>query len=135
MSSRIDCVDHVKVGAPTKEEIFMNRKQERQAVFWCSLLRPVLYGEIPRGEVAAYLRKLCAEEIVFPNGRRGRPSLSTLKRKLRAFRQDGFDSLKRKARSDRGTVRAVPREVIETAVAAKRDQPLRSRGCAGRWRG
>lgn len=104
----------------------MDKKQERQAVFWCSLLRPVLYGEIFPGEVAAYLRRLANEEVVFPNGVRKRPSVSTLKRKLKALRTGGFERLARKGRSDRGTPRAAPADVIETAVAAKRDQPLRA---------
>lgn len=104
----------------------MNEEQERWAVFWCSLLRPILYGEIPKGGVAAFLRKLASEEVVYPNGQRKCPPTSTLKRKLKRYRRSGFEALFRKPRSDKGIPRVVPAEVIDTAVAAKREQPYRS---------
>jgi len=104
----------------------MNEQEERQAVFWCSLLRPVLYGEIPKGGVEGFLRTLTGESVLFPNGQLKRPSLSTLKRKLKKYREDGFEALFRKRRSDKGKPRVVPAEVIDTAVQAKREQPYRS---------
>ena len=104
----------------------MSEKQEREAVFWCGLLHPVLFGEIPKGQVAAYLRELCQQAYWFPDGKYRRPSVSTLKRKLRKYRKDGFAGVLRKVRSDRGQVRCVPQAVIDTAIAAKQDQPLRS---------
>lgn len=104
----------------------MDKRQEREAVFWCSVLRPVLYGEIPRGGVAAFLRELAGQEITFPDGKRKRPSVSTLKRKLRIYRKQGFSAMRRKGRSDRGRARAVPAEVMQSAIEAKQEQPLRS---------
>jgi transposase InsO family protein len=105
----------------------MRKKDEQWALFWCSLLRPVLF-EHGRREVSTYrfLKELSEKEVAFPDGTYRRPSLSTLKRKLRKYRKEGFDALARKGRSDRGRPRTVPKEVIDRAVAIKRDLPTRS---------
>ncbi len=73
----------------------MRDKDEREALFWCSLLRPLLFGEVAAGAAAAWLRQTAAEEVLFPDGQRRKPSLSTLKRKLRLYRQGGFAALPR----------------------------------------
>jgi len=105
----------------------MRKKDEQRALFWCSLLRPVLF-EDGRHEVSTYrfLKELSEKEVAFPDGAWRRPSLSSLKRKLRKYRKEGFDALARKTRSDRGRPRAVPKEVIDRAVTIKRDLPTRS---------
>lgn len=104
----------------------MTSKDEKWAVFWCGLLRPILYGEVDPKEQNQYLKKLSREELTFPNGVRGTPSLSTLRRKLRTYRRKGFKALARKRRSDRGRSRALSREIIEKAIQLKREQPKRA---------
>jgi transposase InsO family protein len=104
----------------------MRPQEERRAVFWCGLLRPLIFGEIAPGAVSAYLRKLASEEVVYPDGKRRKPSLSTLKRKLRQYRNHGFVALARKRRRDARSVKASKPEVLQTAVDAKRDVPTRS---------
>ena len=104
----------------------MNARQEEESVFWCGLLTSVLFEKLEKGEERRRLRELSQQEVVFPGGRRRKPSLSTLKRKLKQYRRGGFNALGRKARSDRGEPRAVAAEVIATAVAAKKEPPKRS---------
>ena len=104
----------------------MNARQEDEAVFWCGLLTPVLFEKLEKGEERRRLRELAQQEVVFPNGRRRKPSLSTLQRKLKKYRAGGFNAMARKARSDRGEPRAVSVGVIATAIAAKQEQPRRS---------
>jgi transposase InsO family protein len=104
----------------------MRTSDEPWALFWCTLLHPVIFGEIAPEDTPRFLKTLAAEEKVFPNGVRKKPSLSTLRRKLRIYREGGFEALARKSRSDRGTPRAHTREVIDLAIELKRDQPLRS---------
>ena len=104
----------------------MTSKDETWAVFWCGLLCPILYGEITPKEENRFLRELSGKELVYPDGKRRRPSLSTLRRKLRAYRREGFKALARRKRSDRGKSRKVSPEIIEKAVALKREQPRRS---------
>ena len=53
----------------------MKRKDEEQAIFWCSLLEPILFGEIEAEEVHAYLREIARHERVFPDGRRRKPAI------------------------------------------------------------
>jgi len=101
-------------------------KDEKWALFWCTLLHPVLFGEIAPRDANRYLKGLAHQECVFPDGRRKRPSHSTLKRKLKLYREGGFEALARKPRRDRGQPRVVPPGVIATAIEAKREQPRRS---------
>lgn len=104
----------------------MRREEESWAVFWCSLLKPVLFGEVDRAQTNDFLKKLAAKEQVFPNGLVKKPSLSTLRRKLRQYRHGGFDNLARRPRCDRGQPRAHTQEIIDKAIQLKRDQPTRS---------
>jgi len=96
------------------------------AIFWCSLLQPVLLGEVSAAETQSFLQELAAEERLFPDGTRRKTSVSTLRRKLRCYRQHGFEALARKPRSDRGKSRAHSEHVVEKAIELKRDQPRRS---------
>ncbi len=104
----------------------MRRGDEQWAVFWCSLLQPVLYGEVDRAQVNQFLKQLAQQEQLFPNGVRKKPSLSTLRRKLRRYRTAGFEGLARQPRADRGRCRAHDTQIIDKAIELKRDQPRRS---------
>lgn len=104
----------------------MDKEQEKWAIFWCELLTPVIYDEIEPDLTNRFLRVLAKRKIRFPDGRVGKPSLSTLRRKLNRYRQDGFDALARKGRSDRGKSRIFAGEIIEKAIELKKEQPFRS---------
>jgi transposase InsO family protein len=106
--------------------VIVKKKDEEWALFWCSLLHPVLFGEVSSEESPAFLKKLAGEEQLFPDGKRKKPSVSTLRRKLRKYQKDGFSALARKRRSDRGKTRARSQETIARALELKRDQPRRS---------
>lgn len=104
----------------------MRRQDEEWAIFWCSLLQPVLFGEVQPEDTNQFLKALAQQEHLFPNGVRKKPSLSTLRRKLRQYRRVGFDGLARRRRADRGRSRAHAQEIIDKAIELKRDQPRRS---------
>jgi putative transposase len=104
----------------------LDKKNEQWAVFWCDLLQPIIYEEISPEETNRYLKILSREKVVYPDGQCRSPSLSTLKRKLSAYRTCGFDGLARKTRTDRGKSRKVSDDIIETAIALKKEQPFRS---------
>ena len=101
-------------------------QKERWAIFWCSLLSPVLYGEIPQEEVGRFLAELTSREHLFPDGRHRRPSRATLWRKWKQYRDGGFDALLRKRRNDRGQPRKATPAMIAKAVELKAEQPYRS---------
>jgi len=104
----------------------MNPEQEKWALFWCQLLRPIIFGDIEADGEHVFLTTLAKTAVLFPDGRTRAPSLSTLKRKLKKYRHGGFDALKRAGRSDRGCARKVDKHVIATAIEFKKDQPYRS---------
>jgi transposase InsO family protein len=104
----------------------MKKKDEEWALFWCTLLHPALFGEVSPEETQGFLKQLASEDLLFPDGERRKPSVSTLRRKLTKYRKEGFAALARKARSDRGKPRAQSQETIARAVELKRDQPRRS---------
>lgn len=104
----------------------MDKKNEQWAVFWCDLLRPILYSEISPEETHRYLKTLAQQPVVYPDGKNGTPSLSTLKRKLRKYESGGFDALGRRTRSDRGKSRNTVSEIVNAAIAMKKEQPYRS---------
>jgi transposase InsO family protein len=107
-------------------EVIMKKKDEEWALFWCSLLHPALFGEIEEREIQSFLKELAGAERVFPDGRRKKPSLSTLRRKLNLYREGGLEALPRKIRQDRGKPRARRQSAVERAVELKCDQPRRS---------
>jgi transposase InsO family protein len=104
----------------------MNPTDDDWAVFWCSLLSPILLDEVSRGQRRRFLKQLCEKEVLLPNGRRKRISLSTLRRKVRQFRQQKIDGLRRQPRKDRGQSRKKREAMITRAVVLKKEQPYRS---------
>lgn len=111
----------------------MKQKDEKWALFWCDLLHPVLFNEVEQEQTQDFLKQLSQKEIVFPGGRMGRPSLSTLRRKLNRYREAGFDALARKDRKDQGHPRTASEEIISTAIELKKEQPRRSPGTINRF--
>jgi len=69
---------------------------------------------------------MAEKEHLFPDGRRRKVSLTTLRRKWKRYQQGGFESLARKRRSDRGKPRKHSPEMIQKAIELKKEQPLRS---------
>jgi putative transposase len=104
----------------------MPDRQEQWAVFWCSLLGPLLYGDIPPEEAGRFLAQQASTEHVFPDGKTGKPSRATLWRKWKQYRDGGFERLFRKRRSDRGRPRKARQAMIDKAVELKKEQPYRS---------
>ena len=65
----------------------MNEKEQARGLFWCSLLRPLIEGETEDEDALRCLREIAAQEHVFPDGQRRKVSVSTLRRKWRAFQK------------------------------------------------
>jgi transposase InsO family protein len=101
-------------------------RHQQWAVFWCSLLGPLIYGEIPPEEAGRFLRELTETDHLFPDGQRRKPSRATLWRKWKKYREGGLEALFPKRRSDRGKPRKASQEMIDRAIELKKDQPRRS---------
>ncbi|WP_169704258.1 hypothetical protein [Candidatus Kuenenia stuttgartiensis] len=91
----------------------MKSKDEKWALFWCNLLHPVIFGEIEKEQNNLFSEKTLPSGGRIPQRKRKRPTYSTLRRKLNRYRKDGFQSLARKARSDRGASRRFSPEIID----------------------
>ncbi len=111
----------------------MDKEQEKWAIFWCDLLSPVIYEEIQPELTNRFLKQIADRQIRLPDGRIGKPSLSTLRRKLNRYRQGGFDALARKERTDRGKPRNVTGRIIDKAIELKKEQPRRSPNTINRF--
>jgi transposase len=111
----------------------LDKEHEKWAIFWCDLLSPVIYGEIEPELTNPFLKQIADEQIQFPDGRIGKPSLSTLRRKLNRYRQGGFDALARKHRNDRKKPRNIATRIIDKAVELKKEQPRRSPAAINRF--
>jgi putative transposase len=104
----------------------MDRDDQAWAVFRCSLLSPLLLGEIPPGERESYFRLLAQEERLLPNGQRKRVSVRTLRRWWKRLREEGVEGTFRRPRSDRGRPRRGQQALLDRAVELKKEQPRRS---------
>jgi putative transposase len=104
----------------------MSRNDEDWAVFWCSLLSPVLLGEIPETLRERYFQQLSREKRRLPNGQWRRISVRTLRRQWRRLKDGGVPGLYRRRRSDRGKARKKHADLLARAVALKKEQPHRS---------
>jgi putative transposase len=104
----------------------LDKKKEKWAIFWCDLLSPVIYDEIEPEAINQFLKNMADQEVRYPDGRLGKPSLSTLRRRLNRYKQGGFDALARKRRRDQGCPRNVSAETINKAIELKMEQPRRS---------
>lgn len=111
----------------------MKHDDKKWSVFWTDLLEPIIFSDIEPEAVNQFLKQLAQSEIVFPNGRLGKPSLSTLRRKLNAFKTGGFKALAQKQRSDLGQSRTIPPEVVAKAIELKTEQPFRSHKIINRF--
>lgn len=101
----------------------MEKKQETEALFWAHALHDVIHGHVAKGEVAEYLRTINRAGIPHPDGTVHHPSVVTLKRKLRAFRDHSLEGLVRTPRVDKGTSRTLTPEALATLLSAKRQAP------------
>ena len=104
----------------------MGDNDEDWAVFWCSLLSPVLLGEIPEAQRERYFQQLSQEERRLPNGQRRSISARTLRRQWRRLKEEGVAGLYRRRRSDRGKPRKKHAKLLARAVELKKEQPFRS---------
>jgi len=96
------------------------------ALFRYTLILPFLRGEYPPGGKQRLREQVASRHYDILNSSRSTVSSSTLARWERLYRQDGFDGLKPKPRSDRGQSRAISEETLDRAETLKREQPHRS---------
>jgi transposase InsO family protein len=96
-----------------------------------ALFRHAIIGELdiealPRGERSARIVALAARAYRGPDGRERRVSARTLWTWWSTYQRQGLDGLLPRPRQDRGMLRALSRELLDAAIALRREVPSRS---------
>jgi transposase InsO family protein len=96
-----------------------------------ALFRHAIIGELdiealPRGERSARIVALAARAYRGPDGRERRVSARTLWTWWSIYQRQGLDGLLPRHRQDRGMLRALSSELLDAAIALRREVPSRS---------
>jgi transposase InsO family protein len=102
----------------------MNEKDaQAMAMFRFGLIAPVINGTYREPTKTAYYRKVTAEMLTLPDGRKVSYSPSTLLWWEDLYRKKGFDALVHRARSDRGNPRKLTDEAMDAVFALRTEFP------------
>jgi transposase InsO family protein len=96
------------------------------ALFRYGLIAALVHTPPDQGRQEALLREIAARTYRIPGSTRTQVSLTTLRRYLQTYRDHGFDALRPSPRTDTGTPRAFPPEVLAKAIALRQEQPART---------
>ena len=101
-------------------------ERQRIALWRLGVLGPLMSARLKHGDVSAYIRQAAARLHRMPDGLEVRLSESTIEGWHYAYQHDGLSALMPKERSDKGTTRAIRREVADLLLRAKAEKPRRS---------
>jgi transposase InsO family protein len=110
----------------SSERVDSEERRTAIALFRYTLILPLVRDEFEPGGKGRLRQQIAAEYHDIPYSTRTSVSAPTLARWERQYKQDGFDGLKPKPRSDRGQPRTISPETLDRAEALKRQQPRRS---------
>ncbi len=96
------------------------------ALFRYGLIAQLVHTPPDTGQQERLLREIASRTYTIPGSTRTHVSITTLRRYLKTYRAKGFDALRPGARTDAGTPRAFPPEVLEKAIALREEQPART---------
>ena len=105
----------------------MDEKMRQEvANFRYGLIAPVVTRKLEPGEQQALLREIASHTYDIPGGQAKKIGLRTLERLLSAYRSGGWEALLPSVRADKLVCRQIAPEVLEKAIALKRESPARS---------
>jgi transposase InsO family protein len=96
------------------------------ALFRYGLIAQLVHTPPDTGQQERLLREIASRTYTIPGSTRTRVSITTLRRYLKMYREKGFDALRPLPRTDTGTPRAFPPEVLDKAIALREEQPART---------
>lgn len=103
------------------------KKREEIALFRYGLIIPFLAPEeIEWGVKGELLKRMVKQIHSIPFSEKTSLAESTIRRYLADYREKGFDGLKPKSRSDIGTSKKIPQDVLDKAFLLKKEEPRRS---------
>ena len=101
-------------------------RSQEIALFRYGLISSLLFDALPAGCVEKALTEIASKTYRIPYSSRTKVGISTLRRYLKLYQQDGFAALRPTTRTDRHTPRAFPSEVLQKAIALREEQPERT---------
>ena len=96
------------------------------ALFRYGLIAQLIHTPPDTGRQERLLREIASRTYTIPGSTRTHVSITTLRRYLKTYREKGFDALRPLPRTDTGTPRAFPPEVLDKAIALREEQPART---------
>ena len=102
------------------------KKREQEALFRLSIIGQLVNRKLNRGELRKALQALSPVAYTGPDGEVRKYSWRTLETWVLKYRKGGFEALLPKGRKDRGTVRALPDQIVNLIVELKRKNPQSS---------
>lgn len=96
---------------------------EQIALFRYGVIADLVHLEPGTRGIHAHLAEKAERHYQIPATTRTRVAVTTMRDWLRSYRLGGFDALKPKARTDVGSARRIPPEVIDRLVTLKEDHP------------
>lgn len=101
-------------------------RSQEIALFRYGLISSLLFDAPGSGAEEKALREIAARSYKIPYSKRKTVGVSTLRRYLKLYREQGFEALKPTTRSDRRQPRAFPAEVLQKAIVLREEQPART---------
>jgi transposase InsO family protein len=102
----------------------MDEKARQEiALFRYSVIGILVSGELSHGAITKIINELSKRRYSIPYSNRKTIGVGTIEDWLYAYRYNGFEGLKPKARSDQGKVRGVPEIVVKAIVGFKEENP------------
>jgi putative transposase len=96
------------------------------ALFRYGLIAQLVHTPPDPGQQERLLREIASRTYTIPGSTRTHVGVTTLRRYLKTYREQGFDALRPVPRADTGTPRAFPPEVLDRAIALREEQPART---------
>ena len=105
----------------------MDEKQRQEiANFRYGLIAPLVTRKLEPGEQALLLKEIARHSYDIPFSTTKMVSVRTLERYMKAYREGGWDALKPYPRADQLRSKTIEPEVLEKAIALKKENPTRS---------
>src|SRR5690606_15508873 len=103
-------------------------EQQRQALanFRYGLIAPLVSRKLESGEQMNLMREITSHMYTYPDGQEKKVSLRTLERYVKAYRLGGWEALLPAVRADKLQSREIADDVLQKAIALKKEQPGRS---------
>lgn len=104
-----------------------NTLPDQLAAFRFSLIAPIVSRQTPllSGELKNYLEETASQAYDIPGTTRQQVSVRSLERYLALYRKGGYEALKPKPKSSRGSTR-VDAAVLQKAIELRKERPERS---------